>query len=104
MRSYLRIESEEDCNFQDHFVAIGRSVGKKVPLPIQDAIWQFNVARTRCGRCNRFLQQPRREFRIMAILHLPDRVVAATKRPRREILYRGCFAFSTTRSVCFFAH
>jgi hypothetical protein len=67
-----------------------------------DAIWQLNVARTRCGRCNRFLQQPRREFRIVANLHLPERVVAVTKRPRREISGRGCFAFATMRSGCFF--
>jgi hypothetical protein len=68
-----------------------------------DAIWQFSVARTRCGRCNRFLQQPRREFRIMAILHLPECVVAATKHSRREISGRGSFAFATTRSGGFFS-
>jgi hypothetical protein len=40
----------------------------------------------------------------MAILHLPERVVAVTKRPRREISGRGCFAIATTRSGCVFAH
>jgi hypothetical protein len=39
----------------------------------------------------------------MAILHFPERVVAVTKRPRREISGRGCFAIATTRSG-FFAH
>jgi hypothetical protein len=38
----------------------------------------------------------------MAILHMPERVVAVTKRQRREISGRGCFAIATTRSGCFF--
>jgi hypothetical protein len=66
------------------------------------ANWQLNVARTLCGSCNRFLQHPRREFRIVAILHLPKRVVAVTKLPRREMSGRECFAFATTRSGWFF--
>jgi hypothetical protein len=40
----------------------------------------------------------------MAILHMPDRVVAVTKRPRREISGRCCFAIATTRSARFFAN
>jgi hypothetical protein len=40
----------------------------------------------------------------MAFIHNPERVVAVTKRPRREISGRGCFAIVTTRSGCFFAH
>jgi hypothetical protein len=65
------------------------------------AFWKLNFARTRSGH---FLQQPRREFRIMVIFHLPERVVAVTKRPRPEISGRGCFTFATTRSGFFFAH
>jgi hypothetical protein len=39
----------------------------------------------------------------MAILHMPERVVAVTKRPQREISGRGCFAIATTRSGLFFS-
>jgi hypothetical protein len=38
----------------------------------------------------------------MAILHMPERAVAVTKRPQREISGRGCFAIATTRSGRFF--
>jgi hypothetical protein len=38
----------------------------------------------------------------MTFLHMPERVVAATKHLRREISCRGCFAIATTRSGCFF--
>jgi hypothetical protein len=38
----------------------------------------------------------------MAILHMPERVVAVTKLPQREISGRGCFAIATTRSGRFF--
>jgi hypothetical protein len=63
------------------------------------AIWQFSVPSIRCGSCNRFLQQPRRDFaswqfftpqntfwllqfvhnaklRVVAVSRLPQRVLA----------------------------
>jgi hypothetical protein len=64
------------------------------------AFWKLNFARSRCGRV---LQQPQREFRFVANLHLPERVVAVIERPQREISGRGCFAFATTRSGRFFS-
>jgi hypothetical protein len=39
----------------------------------------------------------------MANLHMPERVVAVTKRPQREISGHGCFATATTRSGSFFS-
>jgi hypothetical protein len=49
------------------------------------AFWKLNFARTRCGR---FLKQPQREFRFVAHIHQPERVVAVPKRPQRDI--SGC--------------
>jgi hypothetical protein len=48
-------------------------------------------------------KQPRHEFRIMAILHMPERIVAVTrtKHPRREISCRGSFDIAATCSGCF---
>src|SRR5215510_15755331 len=47
--------------------------------------WLFDDYRTSYGR---FLAQPRRKFRIVAFMYLPERVVAVTKPSRREISCR----------------
>jgi hypothetical protein len=63
------------------------------------AFWKLNFARMRCGR----FQHPQSEFRFVANIHLPERVVAVPKWPQREISGCGCFAFATTRSGRFFS-
>jgi hypothetical protein len=53
-----------------------------------DAIWQLNVAKTRCGRSNRFLQQPRCES--MRNSHRGNSSLSRTR--------CGCYKTSTTRN------
>jgi hypothetical protein len=94
-----------NCSFTETFHSLVRLTSHRVVAvkgKDHNAFWQIRLARTRCGRSNRFLQQPRREFRIMVFIHLPQRVVAVSKRPQREISCCGCFAFVTTRSGCLF--
>ena len=40
---------------------------------VQNALWLFLITKTRCGQIPR---EPRREFRVVAFLSLPQRVVA----------------------------